>query len=186
MGHWLGVPFFIKGQQMSVFLKKLILLSAALGFLIICPWDASGGQRRPNRYEDFYQEIALSFNEPGLCQKIAPDAVLSAAFTTKGFQISSVRSKCFYNIALKYNTPAVCEQVKPVAHFFLDGSKISVEGCRQTLLTEGAVSNMSTYFAEDIVGILQEMGYTPDKISQEEAYRVFVKDLEYSSSEDQS
>jgi hypothetical protein len=114
-------------------------------------------ESRPNKFESSYASIAYDFELPTLCYLISPKATLTAGFSPSGHQISYTRSKCFLNVAIKSSNKDLCKEVESISTLFLNGAKVSPEGCIEEIDRKSR-SNLSTTPAADL--ILKFLGYS--------------------------
>lgn len=91
-------------------------------------------QRPPNLDEQAYIWIAVKSKSIEPCKKIGKAAIGKAAFNPAGYQVDSLRSRCFRMVALATGKEELCEDVVPVSRlrvFWFDGSKYTPEDCRE-------------------------------------------------------
>ncbi len=108
-------------------------------------------ERRANTFEFGYEDIAEARRDPALCHKIAPDAHSMTALSTRGNQVSLVRSNCFYGVAVERRDPTLCDEVHPINTWLLDGSANNPEACR------AAVEHARASRHRPVTGLPQEV-----------------------------
>jgi len=122
------------------------------------------GQRTdtPSDRDSFIYEIAISFREPGLCQKITPYAEGGeAGWARPGYQISYLQSNCYLYLAASLPDPSLCDKVRPLRKGFLDGSKMTPEFCRSNRVVGGAAAD-----GHVVVAAMRRLGYLDQQIRE--------------------
>jgi hypothetical protein len=118
----------------------------------------------PTIFELAYTGLALYFDAPELCEKIAPDTVEHGPiFGHPEMKIRYVQSKCFFDMAHKRRDPALCTRVRTISRFWRNGSAISEGACLATV-KKGPVYDGGTYATGLLLGV---MGYSDDDIRKE-------------------
>lgn len=80
--------------------------------------------------DNFYMIVGSTFNVPELCGRISPLADGGGgAWSPPGYQITTMRSRCFAMVAAGTHNSSLCDQVTPVISGPFDGSKIDKEDC---------------------------------------------------------
>lgn len=108
----------------------------------------------------FTYEVAMQFKDPGLCEKISRYAEgWGGGMGPKGYEISYLRSQCFYNLAGTLHDLSLCDKVRPISKGVRDGSKYSSNWCR---VTPGFAAGMVN---SDTLGAwVRKLGYRDEEI----------------------
>lgn len=128
------------------------------------------------RHELFFYTVAINFQVPEFCAKIPADALGgTAGAAPKGYQITYLRSQCFYYLAPALHDPRLCDEVKPLKTLTLDGSQINKSGCldhlRDTSLVGAAMPE------EILPGIMNQIGYNDKDVGGPNHYMAFYRSL---------
>jgi hypothetical protein len=88
----------------------------------------------PTDLDDFYEIVAMNFNVPALCERIDPRTEGDSGFDSpRGFQVETMRSRCFRELAAALHDPKLCDKVEPVSAGRLDGSKFDKAHCLENV-----------------------------------------------------
>lgn len=132
--------------------------------------------RRANRYEMFYQMVAVDLSKPPLCEKIAPMAYVVKEQYARGFQAFALRSRCLMTVAVNAEDTTLCDSVQALDASrvekarFLDGHNISKIECvrqiewntkskRGGLWGGGHSGPIPHDSPEELAAVLHEIGY---------------------------
>lgn len=154
-----------------VVLLCLLIVEPHLGGLLFAQSGLTIDLRPPSARDVFFKKVAQDFNAGHLCEKISPRAHTTAGFTTRGYQISYWRSGCFYSVAVKTKNIELCGKVKTISTWFLDGSKISTNGCVEEIQAGRRWNVASPVPPEaELAKLMNEIGYD-DKRLMESKYK---------------
>lgn len=128
-----------------------------------CQADTLTGKRVPNSHEMFYRYAAVTVYAPEICEKISPQAYITAGWGGDGQQISLVRSECYFDVARRFARKDLCKNVVPISTAALDGSYYSPSRCRAEIAKNGPDDSYSVELPadKDLLEIFSQMGYDP-------------------------
>lgn len=136
------------------------------GPLIQVKLNAPDRSTRPSNYhEAFYTQIAGSFGDSNMCEKISPRAIheVLPSFDIK-YRVSFQRSECYFDAALRRKDKTLCDLVKRVVTLPLNSSDVSASECQRLLKNSGSSNSGNarfspTPFFDPSANIMHEMGY---------------------------
>lgn len=145
----------IRGARLS-WLKTT---QAAIAFSILLSTSIGCSRSHaPTKMDDFLMNVAVEFQEPGICEKINPDSIGGeAGFGTPGHQISLMKSDCYYDLAVRMNDLSLCDKVRPISERFLNGSDENPSQCRKEL--NGRNIDVFPIYHDAFVSRMQSLGY---------------------------
>ena len=111
----------------------LILAIIIFGIVLYSEDVGAKEDRKANEFEFTYSYLASDLELPEICEKISPNAFLTAGFNPRGYQISYTKSDCYDNLALKTGNSDYCTHVIEKKAFFLDGDELTEKRCRERL-----------------------------------------------------
>ena len=123
--------------------------------------NAPDWSTRPSNYhEAFYTQIAGSFGDSNVCEKISPRAVNEElpSLETK-YRVTFQRSECYFDAALKRKDKALCDLVTRIVTLPPNASEVSGSQCRRLLKNSGNSRFAPTPYFAPSASIMQEMGY---------------------------
>lgn len=128
--------------------------------------------RRANKYDLLFFNTAVANNDPSFCEKVYPEAYLTAAWGRNGHQVTYTKSDCYWTIAVNTRDASLCSNVEPVSTWFLNGGGMNEQSCKediQKFVDSGSKSTpygrTSIIFA-DLESLFFELGYTDNMIPQ--------------------
>lgn len=150
------------------YIKYIKVIAVAFGvilviFITLLDWHfpkITSKHRDANRYENFYEMMALRNERADFCDRISPLAFTSFLWDNpSGKRILLHRSDCYHSLAVNTRNADLCRFVQPVNSWFFNGSKISEAECRKaaTRLT-GVIYSSGAGPREEVEALLNEMG----------------------------
>lgn len=150
------------------YIKYMKVIAVAFGvilviFIILLDWHfpkITSKHRDANRYEKFYEMMALRNERPDFCDRISPLAFTSFLWANpSGKRIFLDRSDCYRNLAVNTRNADFCRFVQPVSSWFFNGSMINEAECRKDVVRLGGVIYGSGFGPrEEVEVLLNEMG----------------------------
>ncbi len=137
--------------------------------LLIAWWGyRTFGQRvdDPTDRDFFIYSVALRFEQPGLCQKIARYALGGEGGSDPpGYQIRYLQSQCYLYLADALHDASLCDKVRPLRKGLVDGSKFNSQYCRANL-HPGPTGSLPGAGVDprDIVPMMRKLGYLDQQI----------------------
>lgn len=162
-------------QNKKWFFVILVACVPALIAVFVVDWHfpkTGEGAREANKYDLLFLNTAVVNNDPSFCEKVYPAAYLTAAWNPSGKQVQYTKSECYWKIAVNTRGTSLCSKVKPVNMWFLNGSKMNEQSCReetQRFTDSGSKSTPhgGTFIAfVDLEGLFLELGYADDTIPE--------------------
>jgi hypothetical protein len=140
--HWVAV------------LPLLLLVWWGLKLILLSPLQPATDR------DIFVYEVAMQFKDAGSCEKISRYAEGSGGgMGPPGYEISYLRSQCFYNLAGALHDLSLCDRVRPISKGVRDGSKYSPQSCRVRPGHAAGIVNSQT-----IGAWMRRLGYRDEEI----------------------
>lgn len=103
---------------------------------------------------------------PQVCDRIDPSAEgSSAAWSPRGYQISSLRSSCYRSVAWDLHDPTLCDQATPAKTAALDGSKMDKAECLAGARGSGGGEIAVPHAMEPFVRYMRRLGYDDPRVA---------------------
>jgi hypothetical protein len=148
------------GSRILLVVATIVMASVELAY---SPVPDFAKMHRPNPQETFYQYIAFEFDQPALCAKLSPSALIPGGFFIAA---SYARSDCYATLARRFDRPSLCWRAKRLGSFAPISEQTSPLTCFWDVLRRAPDPRISTYMPDrhDLVTIFAEMGYRPEEL----------------------
>lgn len=144
---------------------------SCLGLTLICSIAIADNEKIASSKEDFVCAVAIDYNQPDLCERIAGDSMMPKEGFGGAYAIGYLKSYCYYTIVENYGDSSLCDKVIEAHNpnplpppYTLDGSGYSPGNCKKLGASVGKMHYSGPIPPDAIAQIMQELGYDSNQV----------------------